>query len=353
MPLHRIFGNHLTRAVWQHRKLQGFAAATFGLATAAWLKTGNMPDVAIVLDYGFYFLSAAWICGCIFALIRLFQLAVVERHPAPLGAFIRSFGPVFADGERLANGINGFVVLILFAISFSTLKGAIVLFHAFSWDLTLDSADKVLHFGRAPYEWLPWLTGSPFVLWLFNFAYNFWFVVLLAAMFATSFAAHDSRLRHRFLWSLMLLWLGGGFFLATAFSSAGPCFLARLGLSLDYQPLMTALETANRHYPIWALSTQDTLWDGYTGARPGSAGISAFPSMHVATAVLIALYAIRRSRLAGALLWMFAAVIMVGSVVLGWHYAVDGYAGALLAAVTWKVTGFVLQRRTPASLAEI
>lgn len=67
---------------------------------------------------------------------------------------------------------------------------------------------------------------------------------------------------------------------------------------------------------------QDIVWSGYIGATPGSLGISAFPSMHVAMAVLFALYATRRSRLAGLLMWAFAAIIMVGSVVLGWHYAV-------------------------------
>lgn len=353
LSLHRMYGSHMVQAIWRHRMLHGFAVAAFALASAVWFKTGNMPDVALVFDYGFYFLSAAWICGCFFALVRLFQLMVIERNPAPLGAFIRSFGPIFANSERLANGINGFVVLTVFAISFSALKGTIPFFHPFSWDIALHDLDKALHFGNAPYELLSWLTRSPLLLWLVNFAYNFWFVVLLATMFAASFAANDTQLRHRFLWSLMLLWLGGGFILATLFSSAGPCFLARLGLGSDYQPLMDALETANQHYPIWALSTQNALWDGYIGARPGSAGISAFPSMHVATAVLIALYATRHSRVAGALLWIFALVIMVSSVVLGWHYAVDGYAGALLAAAIWKAVGFVLKRQASSDMAEV
>lgn len=351
VPLYPVASSHLVLAIQRHRALHGFAAMAFALATAAWLKTGNLPDIAIVLDYGFYFLSAAWIYGCVFAFFRLIQLAI-ERHPAPLGVLVRSFGPGLA-GDRIANGINGFVILTVFAMSFSALKGTIPLLHPFSWDATLHAADKALHFGRAPHDWLPWLTETPFLLWLFNFAYNFWFVVLLVTMFVVSFAAQDDHLRHRFLWSLMLLWLGGGFVLATIFSSAGPCFLDRLGLGSDYMPLMTSLELANRHYPIWALNTQHMLWNSYIGVRPGSAGISAFPSMHVATAVLIALYATHRSRVAGILLWAFAAVIMVGSVILGWHYAVDGYAGALLALAIWKAVGFSFKQQQSSILAEI
>ena len=37
------------------------------------------------------------------------------------------------------------------------------------------------------------------------------------------------------------------------------------------------------------------------------------------------------SRLLGGLLALYAAAIQVGSVVLAWHYAVDGYFGAILA----------------------
>ncbi|WP_348626143.1 phosphatase PAP2 family protein [Mesorhizobium sp. LNJC403B00] len=92
---------------------------------------------------------------------------------------------------------------------------------------------------------------------------------------------------------------------------------------------------------------QDIVWSGYIGATPGSLGISAFPSMHVAMAVLFALYATRRSRLAGLLMWAFAAIIMVGSVVLGWHYAVDGYASVLISIAIWKACGYFLGKFAP------
>lgn len=143
----------------------------------------------------------------------------------------------------------------------------------------------------------------------------------------------------------------GGFFLAMGLSSAGPCFYERLGLGSDYHPLLQALAAADRIYPIWALSTQDILWSGYIGATPGSLGISAFPSMHVAMAVLFALYAARRSWLVGLLMWAFAAIIMVGSVVLGWHYAVDGYASVLISIAIWKACGHLLARFAPDGVA--
>lgn len=144
-----------------------------------------------------------------------------------------------------------------------------------------------------------------------------------------------------------MLWIGAGFFVALGFSSAGPCYFSRLGLGGEYQPLMDALAVANERYEIWALRTQDILWQGYVGATSGSVGISAFPSVHVVSAVLFALYASRRSRVVGNALWIFAGIILTGSVVLGWHYAVDGYAGALLAVLVWKAAGLFVDRYAP------
>ncbi|MCC6206122.1 MAG: phosphatase PAP2 family protein, partial [Hyphomicrobiales bacterium] len=75
---------------------------------------------------------------------------------------------------------------------------------------------------------------------------------------------------------------------------------------------------------------------------------SAFPSMHVASAVLFALYWRKRAPRTAPLFWAFAAVIMLGSVVLAWHYAVDGYAGALIAWAIWSLVGRSQRREAEA-----
>ena len=43
-------------------------------------------------------------------------------------------------------------------------------------------------------------------------------------------------------------------------------------------------------------------------------------------------------------MWTFAAAMLLGSVVLGWHYAVDGYAGIVMSVLVWKTVGFGLPR---------
>ncbi len=341
----------IAASFWRHRYLYAVSLASLALAVVVGLATGNLPDFGVIEEFGFYLLVAFWIGGCGFAIFRILWLAFIARDPAPSRAFFQSFARFFGDRERIANSINGLAVLFIFATAFSVLKGAIAVLVPFKWDLALSHLDKALHFGHAPYEYLGFLLNHPAIVFGFNFAYNFWFMVMIAMFFTSAIAMRDSLLRHQFILSFMLVWLLAGFFVAMGFSSAGPCYFARLGLGDDYKPLMDTLGLANQTFPIWSISTQDMLWSGYTGASTGSIGISAFPSLHVATAVLFAIYGSCRWGRIGLLLWAFAATILVGSVVLGWHYAVDGYAGALLSILIWKAAGFWLRRHGPEGLA--
>jgi len=69
------------------------------------------------------------------------------------------------------------------------------------------------------------------------------------------------------------------------------------------------------------------------------AGISAMPSMHVSMALLVALSAAKISRAGAFCGYAFFAAILVGSVHLGPHYAVDGYVSVAVTLVAWTVAG--------------
>jgi hypothetical protein len=329
-------------AAWRHRFMHAAALATFVLALFVGARTGNHPDIGVIASFAFELMTVLWLAGAVAALYRLYVLGARLREPSPTKALLRSLGAWLSDRDRIANSANGLAAILVFAAGFGILKGAIAVIAPFHWDEAFAAWDRALHFGRDPYLWLWWLVDSPVAVWLINVSYNFWFVVLTGSMLYAAIARRDTRLRHQFLISLILVWILAGFFVAVAFSSAGPCYYERLGLGTGFRPLMDALAAANERFAIWALPTQDILWSGYTGASTGSVGISAFPSVHVATAVLIAIYATRLSAAAGTVLWAFAGLIMVGSVVLGWHYAIDGYAGAILTIAIWKGTGLFL-----------
>ena len=333
------YGAAMAASLRRHAPLHAVAALSLLAAFLVGARTGNRPDTGILEDFGLYVLAALWIGGCAGAIGRLAWLAAVERDPSPLGAFAGSIVRFAADPDRIATTLNGLAAMVMFFSAFGVLKGAIAVLSPFAWDETLMRLDQALHFGRLPHEYLGWVLERPAVVHALNVAYNLWFVVLIATMFTAAVARRDTALRRQFMMAFMGIWLVGGFLVAMGFSSAGPCYYALIGLGDAYAPLMDALNEVHRTHTLWALDTQAKLWSGYVGARDGSAGISAFPSMHVAMAVLFAIYFSRRAPALGALLWVFAGVILCGSVVLGWHYAVDGYAGGAIAALIWTAAG--------------
>ena len=50
--------------------------------------------------------------------------------------------------------------------------------------------------------------------------------------------------------------------------------------------------------------------------------------------------------------YVFAAVIMVGSVHLGYHYSLDGYVAGLMTVLIWLVSGRLAQRLGARELAD-
>ena len=65
------------------------------------------------------------------------------------------------------------------------------------------------------------------------------------------------------------------------------------------------------------------------------------PSVHCALAALFALGAFRLNRIAGLGFAAYACLIWLGSIHLGWHYAVDGLVAAALTLGLWRVAGRV------------
>jgi membrane-associated phospholipid phosphatase len=187
-----------------------------------------------------------------------------------------------------------------------------------------------------------------------NAFYHLWFFVTYGVLVWQALSLGRPRLRMQYLLTTLLLWSLVGNLAATLLSSAGPVYFGRVtGLADPFAPLMAYLHRANDVVPVMALQVQDMLWQAYVGNNTDiGAGISAMPSLHVATAVSYALVGFAVRRWLGILLAGFAAFIMIGSVHLGWHYAIDGYVGILCTVVIWFVVGWVLDRPAVARLLE-
>lgn len=287
--------------------------------------------VLVMLLLGFMLLAVA---------ATAVRCVLVTRPESPAREILAMLRRRFLDPRVTINLVNVVVAMALFHHGYMQLKRAIPFLHPFAWDRAFAELDRLVHFGHQPFELLAWIFPTPFATFLVACVYISWFVVMVGCWVAFGALLKDDGLRVRFLLAFMLTWLLGSGVLGTVFSSAGPCFYDRLlGDPGTYGPLMSALASANAHWPVSALAIQDTLWQSYAVGGGKVGGISAMPSMHVASAVLFALAGMRVDRRLGLLLWAYALVILLGSVHLAWHYAVDGYAGAGLALLFWAIAG--------------
>jgi PAP2 superfamily len=274
---------------------------------------------------------------------RFFWIAVVVRPGNPMSVVWNDIKKIFSDPHRLASGIIAFMAISIFSPSFSFLKDTIPVFNPFSWDVFFGQMDRAMHFGFDPYRILLPVLGSPFVVTALNAVYHFWFFLMFFIVTMACFVRRKPVARMTFLLAYVLTWAVGGNLLATVFSSAGPVYYARLGFGDTFQPLMDHLAYSATISPVWALNLQEALWAGYQGSG-NKFGISAMPSMHIASSTLMMLFVFQYSRVAGWALAVFLFLILLGSVVLGWHYAIDGYAGAIIAVAMWKLAAKIAVR---------
>lgn len=265
------------------------------------------------------------------------EMAVYDRPKHPVFCLMRKLWDVLGNPGRMAAGLPVFMAVFLFMYDFAVVKSNITGFQPFAWDQTFDRWDAALHFGFRPWELLQPVLGFAPVTFLLNVNYNMWFLSMNMFMVYYAFLAVPGERRTRFFLTFMLIWLIGGGLLATVLSSAGPCYFgaARLGLSPDpYAGLMAYLRQANEHLPIWSIPTQDMLWT-LREQGSGFGGVSAMPSMHNGTALLFILASGGFPRWVRWLVILHAALVFIGSIHLGWHYAVDAYLAWGVTVLVW------------------
>jgi hypothetical protein len=174
---------------------------------------------------------------------------------------------------------------------------------------------------------------------------------------AQSMSSRNPRLRLQFILTQLLTWTLVGNLAATLLSSAGPCYYALVvGGEDPYAPLFAYLHEASAamrftlfgapvELPLTSLQLQDMLWQSHVNGDFGFArGISAAPSMHIASTWIVARFCFDIGRRAAIFGSLFLALIFVGSIHLGWHYAVDGYVAIFLAWLIWRAVGWALDR---------
>ena len=212
---------------------------------------------------------------------------------------------------------GGFALVAVEWALIAWFKGMMAIVMGFTADEWLADLDALLFFGdpwQHTHAFLGWASGA------LDFAYITWSPVKIATLMALILLPRTPE-RNRLM---IVYFLTVSLVTVLQFSapSAGPVFYQALGLGDRFadMPLLP-----------WVEATSSYLWQEYQ--RPEmdfGTGISAFPSMHVAIALWVAIVVRSQLPRLQILAWIFFAVVLVGSVHLGWHYALDGVASILL-----------------------
>ena len=221
---------------------------------------------------------------------------------------------------------------IVFTFTYFWMKVSVPLVNWAAWDAELWNLDRALHLGLSPSVFLVTLVDGTILAPMLDAWYGEW---ILTMMFGLGFfcAAPEPLVRRRFILSTVLMWTLGAW-LYTAVPAVGPVYTH----PEIWQSAESPMESARRG--------QAALWENYTRVLEGRSeplrrfnptrGVAAFPSLHVAGHWLLMLWARRAYRPLFVPFAIAAGLTFLGSIVTGWHYAVDGYAGILLAqGVFW------------------
>jgi hypothetical protein len=255
------------------------------------------------------------------------------------------FGRRFGTIERCGSFAIVSLLLPLFINTTLCWKAAIPKIQPFRWDEALMQADQRIHFGVAPWMWLQPVLGHTDVTILMDMLYYVWIPFVTGLVYWQAWSPHREQ-RTRFFLTYTVGWILLGTVVATLLSSAGPCFYSAVtGAPSPYAPLMAYLHSVNAGHPLISLEVQGILLHEYEMGRvsPWNA-ISAMPSIHVAMPVVFTMLAWQGDRILGVAFAAFGVVVFLGSVHLGWHYAVDGYVSVLTMIAVWRATGWFVPR---------
>lgn len=281
----------------------------------------------------------AWVL--LFFAVPLGAISLWRNRPDRPIAFLTGQMMNSDRARRVVRGLPLIAGLIPFLIAFSMMKSSIGLFNTFGWDQAFIAWDSRMHGGDAWLLLQP-LMGYPIITAATAAAYHLWMMLLYGSCIHFAMFCKDDVLRHRFFFGFLGIWTIIGIGMATAFASYGPAFVEPLLGIQTFRDQMDYLHAANETYPIMVLKVQQTLLDWHlTGNYGLGRGISAMPSMHVALAFLFFLAMRKTSRVMGAVAGGFCFVILLGSVHLAYHYAVDGYVAIAATLIIWKAAGWL------------
>lgn len=313
-----------------------FELVAWGLfaLSATFLVLRGLPFNGVTLQYTFapfvrrapFFLllgiGLQLAAGALFAFHR--------RDPAPVRDYLAG---IFRLSWVLA-WLRLYAAYMVSTYVYFWIKVVIPLVNQNLWDSSLWNLDRLLHLGLSPNILLVELVrGTPLPALLDQW-YAWWLPSVMGVIAFFSASRHEP-LRRSFMLSCVLLW-GVGTWIYLTVPAMGPIYVQ----PESFQGVIEEMPSAT--------GGQAVLWENYQKVLAGRSGrlgsfnptrgIAALPSLHVAAHFLFALWARRFARPLWVPLLLGTLLTYLGSIVTGWHYAVDGYVALGLAYGVYRLS---------------
>ena len=288
-------------------------------------------DFSTVIDFRYDapFLGLMILYMVIVLSIEAFRLRREQKDSFVFGTAWRHYlRRRYLNWRRLAEILRTLIVLKLVLLIYCNIKQAIPFINGHLYDEQLLRLDTIFHFGVNPNLLLVRLCGDNMISFFFDGCYAAWYVIKPFVL-AYFLAVAGFELRSRFFGAYFSMWIVGGI-MALLLPSLGPIYVKPEWFESLNCPLASFLQQMLITHYRQAL------------ADPGSyrvfiyEGIAAFPSLHVGIVALFSFFLFERVAVAGWLMCGYTVIVLLGSVLLGWHYAVDGYVAILMAFLLFR-----------------
>lgn len=256
-------------------------------------------------------------------------LGVAVRSVVALARRRRDYFHVVRSRAWLIDTARLIVAGALVTFTYGWIKLVVPVYRPTLYDQALWDLDQQLFLGAAPTILFLDLFGNRAVLRAVDWSYANIFLASTIIAFAYFLSEPSRRIRVAFSNGYALLWIAGAW-LYMLVPSLGPAYR----FPEIWMPHGDALRITQYFQSLLMRNYRNVLAAAAGEARGGTSiilGIGAFPSLHVAAQMYVFLW-MRRLWTSGEVLFgIFVVVIFLGSMVTGWHYFIDGVAGAALA----------------------
>jgi hypothetical protein len=327
---------------WQ--RVRRFAPAPYELAACGWSVVGYLLVRRLPVSYALFTalgqaFRSFWyflLLSSILTVIALLWNFILHRKFSRKEIFLKSnFASPFYWVEIVRISLASMMSMLFYFL----LKSSVYLINPRNWDRQLFDLDQNIHFGISP---------NLFFLELFNNTYFYRFMDLLYSAFyfiinlsypALILVLAATHWRRTFATAYVLMWsLGCIGYLAV------PC----------YGPVFTEpdqYEAALQEMPITAYVQNEIYKETLSLVRNPEGeriirygGIAAFPSLHVGLVALFTLVSRTISKRWFHLNLLILFLLILGSLITGYHYLIDDYAGLALAGGLYYLSHLWIQR---------